>query len=75
MMRTSRRPSLEEQPKVLVQDWFKDSQTKRRVLSAVEEVLHEHLPDTYDRVLFKEKCDSVFDLMLTYASQGVKWAA
>jgi type I restriction enzyme R subunit len=65
----------EEHPKVLVQDWFKDSQTKRKVQSAVEEVLHRHLPDSYDRVLFKEKCDNVFDLMLKYATQGVKWAA
>jgi type I restriction enzyme R subunit len=66
---------LEESPKVLVQDWFKDSQTKRRVQSAVEEVLHAHLPDSYDRVVFKEKCDNVFDLMLNYAMQGIKWAA
>jgi restriction endonuclease S subunit len=65
----------EEKPKVLVQDWFKDSQTKRKVQSTVEEVLHSHLPDSYDRVLFKEKCDNVFDLMLNYAFQGVKWAA
>ena len=65
----------EETPKVLVQDWFKDSQTKRRVQSAVEEVLHRHLPDSYDRILFKEKCDKVFDVMLDYAVQGLKWAA
>src|SRR5439155_523195 len=56
---------LEEQPKVLVQDWFKDSQTKRRVQSTVEEILHRHLPESYDRVLFREKCDTVFDLVLT----------
>jgi type I restriction enzyme R subunit len=66
---------LEESPKVLVQDWFKDSQTKRKVQSAVEEVLHAHLPESYDRVVFKEKCDNVFDLMLNYAMQGIKWAA
>ncbi len=62
-------------PKVLVQDWFKDSQTKHRVQSTVEEVLNKHLPETYDRILFKEKCDSVFDLMFDYASRGLKWAA
>lgn len=66
---------LEESPKVLVQDWYKDSQTQRKVKSAVEEVLHAQLPQTYDRVLFKEKCENVFDLMLSYASQGLKWAA
>ena len=66
---------LEESPKVLVQDWYRDSQTKRKVQSAVEEVLHAHLPESYDRVLFKEKCDNVFELMLNYASQGLKWVA
>lgn len=66
---------LEESPKVLVQDWYKDGQTKRQVKSAVEEVLNRHLPETYDRVLFKQKCDNVVDLMVNYASQGLKWAA
>jgi type I restriction enzyme R subunit len=66
---------LEESPKVLVQDWYKDSQSKRKVQSAVEEILNTHLPDSYDRVVFKEKCDNVFDLILNYAMQGIKWAA
>lgn len=66
---------LEEQPKVLVQDWFKDSQTQKRVRGAVEQVLDNKLPDSYDRVLFKVKCDAVFETMLTYASSGRKWAA
>ena len=65
----------EETPNVLVQDWFKDTQSKGRVRSAVEAVLHTHLPESYDRVVFTEKCNSVFDLMLNYASQGLKWAA
>ncbi len=65
----------EVQPRVLVQDWYKDSQTKGRVRSTVEEVLHTHLPQSYDRVLFKQKCDNVFELMVDYASQGLKWAA
>jgi type I restriction enzyme R subunit len=66
---------LEESPRVLVQDWYRDSQSKRKVQSTVEEVLHTHLPDSYDRVLFKEKCDNVFESMVNYASQGLKWVA
>ena len=62
-------------PRVLMQDWFKDSQTKRQMRSAVEEVLHTHLPDSYDRVLFTQKCDNVFELMVNNASQGLRWAA
>jgi type I restriction enzyme R subunit len=64
----------EETPKVLIQDWFKDGQSRTRVRSAVETVLDEKLPETYDRALFTEKCNNVFETMLSYASQGVKWA-
>jgi hypothetical protein len=35
-------------------------------------VLDDKLPDSYDRALFTEKCNIVFDTMLNYASQGVK---
>ncbi len=65
----------EEHPKVLVQDWYKDTQTQKQVRSAVEKVLDSKLPESYDRVLFREKCDNVFHLMLDYASHGRKWAA
>ena len=62
----------EESPKVLVQDWFKDVRSKSRVRSAVESILDKHLPKSYDRIVFTEKCNNVFDLMLNYASQGIK---
>jgi type I restriction enzyme, R subunit len=64
----------EESPNVLVTDWYKDVQSKSRVRSAVESVLDAHLPKSYDRAVFTEKCNNVFDLMVDYASQGVKWA-
>jgi len=64
-----------EPPKVLVQDWFKDGQSQKRVRSAVESVLDQQLPETYDRAVFTEKCNRVFETMLNYASQGLKWAA
>lgn len=63
----------DESPNVLVTDWYKDSQSKKKVQSAVAEVLHIHLPDSYDRVLFQQKCDGVLGLMTDYASQGLKW--
>ncbi|MDP3281943.1 MAG: DUF3387 domain-containing protein, partial [Nitrosomonas sp.] len=66
---------LQEHPKVLVQDWYKDTQTQKMVRSAVEQVLDNNLPESYDRVLFREKCDNVFYLVLEYASHGRKWAA
>jgi len=41
----------------------------------VEVVLDQQLPETYDRTLFTEKCNKVIDLMVDYASQGLKWAS
>jgi type I restriction enzyme R subunit len=66
---------LEEHPRVLIQDWYKDSQTKIIVRSTVEQVLHDKLPESYDRSIFKKKCDNVFNMMLQYANSGRKWAA
>ncbi len=66
---------LQEHPTVLVQDWHKDTQTQRVVRSTVEQVLDNNLPESYDRVLFREKCDDVFYRILDYASHGRKWAA
>ena len=64
-----------EQPKVLIQDWFKDSQSQFRVKKAVEEVLDKDLPETYGKDLFRLKSEKVFELVYEYASKGLKWAA
>lgn len=66
---------LEEQPKVLVQDWFKDEQTRQTVQFEVAKVLDENLPDSYSRPLFKAKCNDVYGLIFDYANQGRKWVA
>lgn len=66
---------LQEQPNVLVQDWYKDQQTQRQVRSEIERVLDAELPVTYERALFKQKCDNVYDLVVDYASRGRRWAA
>jgi type I restriction enzyme R subunit len=64
-----------EQPKVLVQDWFKDRQTQIKVQTAIETVLNDNLPESYDRNVFKSKSEKLFDLVFEYASRGMKWAA
>ena len=66
---------LEGHPKVLVQDWWKDGQTLRQVQNAVEEVLDADLPTSYDRVVFKEKCDNVIELIVDFAANGKRWVA
>lgn len=66
---------LEGHPKVLVQDWWKNGQTLRQVRNAVEEVLDQDLPESYDRITFKEKCDNVFELIVDFAANHRKWVA
>jgi len=61
---------------VLVQDWFKDSQTRLAVRDEVGKVLDLHLPEPgYDKDLFTQKRDQVFDLTLDLAINHRKWAA
>ena len=66
---------VEEQPKVLIQDWFKDSQSQIKVKSAIEKVLDTDLPETYDKELFQNKSQKLYDLVYEYASRGLKWAS
>ena len=63
------------QPKVLVQDWWKDTQSQKIVEAAIETVLDETLPDSYDRITFKDKCSRIFGLTLDFARQHRKWAS
>lgn len=66
----------EGQPKVLVQDRFQDSQTRLAVRDEVGAGLDEHLPEqSYDKKLFTEKRDKVFELTLDLAINHMKWAA
>ncbi len=66
----------EESPKVLVQDWYKDSQTRLKVRDEVGAVLDEYLPEEgYDKDLFIEKRDKFFDLTLDLAINHLRWAA
>lgn len=66
---------VEERPKVLVQDWFKDSQSQGRVRSAIEAVLDQELPDSYETELFREKSARLYELIYDYSVKGLKWAA
>jgi len=66
----------EEAPKVLVQDWFKDSQTRLTVRDEVGKVLDTYQPeDSYEKDLFTEKRDKVFELTLELAINHRKWVA
>ena len=65
-----------EKPTVLVQDWYRDSQTRLAVRDAVGAVLDKHLPeDSYGKEIFLEKRDKVFELTLDLAINHLRWAA
>lgn len=66
---------VDEQPKVLVQNWHQNAQTQQQVRGEIERVLNDDLPESYDRTTFKQKCDKVYDLAVEYALRGRKWAA
>ena len=65
----------EEEPRVLVEGWHRDSQSQRRVKTAMEEVLDDQLPESYDRVDFSERCATAFELMMNHAGDSGRAAA
>jgi type I restriction enzyme R subunit len=54
----------EEQPKILTVDWYKNSQTNSFVKGAIEIVLNDNLPESYDRILYSQKCDLIYEMIL-----------
>jgi type I restriction enzyme R subunit len=60
----------EEKPTVLINDWYKDTQTKLQVQSVIKKVLDDNLPKSYDRTLYSDKCDIVFDHFYAAAIEG-----
>lgn len=66
----------DEKPKVLVQDWFRDSETKEKVKSAIEIVLDKDLPEEpYGRKEFADVCNKIYDHVYVQASLGKGWVA
>ncbi|HMM99193.1 MAG TPA: type I restriction endonuclease subunit R [Anaerolineales bacterium] len=61
----------EEKPTVLVQNWEKDQQSQVRVKTAIEEVLDKNIPETYDRLTFKQVCDRIYNLIFERAVSGL----
>lgn len=60
----------DERPKVLINDWHKDIQTKLQVQAAIKKILDTHLPESYDRAIYATKCDAVFDHYYIMATSG-----
>ncbi|RYC70023.1 type I restriction endonuclease subunit R [Spirosoma sordidisoli] len=65
----------EVQRTVLTVDWYKDVSLQGRVKKLVGDVLDSDLPDSYDRQIFTEKRDAVYQHVYQQAAQGrVYWA-
>ena len=60
----------DDRPTVLITDWFKDTQTRMQVQLAIKKVLDQSLPKSYDREIYSNKCDKVYDHFLTMAQSG-----
>ncbi|MEM7183129.1 MAG: type I restriction endonuclease subunit R [Spirochaetota bacterium] len=54
----------EEQPKILTPDWHKFTQSQSKVKGAIERVLDEELPDSYNRRDYNHKCNIIYDMVL-----------
>lgn len=64
-----------ERKTLLVVDWYKDSQPKEKVKSAIEEVLDGSLPKSYDKESFVSKTNLLLNHFIDMAVQGYGWIA
>jgi type I restriction enzyme R subunit len=60
----------DDKPTVLITDWFKDTQTRFQVQATIKKILNDNLPQSYDRNIYSNKCDIVFDHFLMKAQNG-----
>lgn len=60
----------EEKPKVLTPDWYKFAQTQATVKNTIEEVLDKDLPESYDRQVYSQKCNKVYQIILRRSVEG-----
>ena len=67
---------MDEKPKVLVQDWFRDSETKQKVKSEISKTLDTYLPqEPYGKDDFDSVCTKIYDHVFIQASHGKSYAA
>ena len=65
----------EEKENVMVVDWYKDEQPRKKVLSLIQVSLNEDLPESYDRISFTDKTNLLLNHFIDMAVQGYGWAA
>ncbi len=65
---------IEKKTELLIVDWYKDEQPKLKVQTVVQNVLDQTLPSSYNRVIFKQKLDVVFNHIIDRAMTGYEYA-
>lgn len=65
----------EERENVLVVDWYKDEQPRKKVMSLIQISLNADLPDSYDRIAFTDKTNLLLNHFVDMAVQGFGWVA
>lgn len=66
---------LEEKDRVMVVDWYKDEQPKKKVLALIQISLDKDLPESYDRAAFIDKTNLLMNHFIDMAVQGYGWTA
>ncbi len=66
---------LEEKDRVMVVDWYKDEQPRKKVLTLIQLSLNTDLPESYDRVAFNDKTNLLMDHFVDMAVQGYGWVS
>ena len=66
---------LEDKDKIMVVDWYKDAQPRQRVMSLIQTSLDKDLPESYDRAVFNDKTNTLFNHFVDMAAQGYGWIA
>ncbi|MCF6270997.1 MAG: hypothetical protein L3J41_14890 [Melioribacteraceae bacterium] len=64
-----------EEPRVLIQDWYKNSQSRERVIDRIEKTLDSELPESYSRAIFSTKLNVTYNFVYDYAQKGEKWVS
>jgi len=66
---------VEERERVMMVDWYKDEQPRKKVFSLIQLSLNNDLPDCYDRVTFTNKANLLLNHFADMAVQGYGWAS
>ncbi|SIQ92850.1 type I restriction endonuclease subunit R [Maribacter ulvicola] len=61
--------------KILIQEWHKEKATQEMVRQEIKKILNKDLPQSYDRNIFAEKTDVIFQHFYELAERGRGFAA